>query len=478
MVWLRRLSACVAWVLVSVMGAPLWAQVVAPPSAASERPALVPEVAPPGVPVGMSPGATVEAAEGSRATPVALSSEAQRLYAASRPSLVQIRTLLSGQGSQSSVGSGFLVAGEQRIITNYHVISQVALEPERYRLSYSHVDGRQGSLRLLAVDVVHDLAVLAPVVSPAAPDVGLRFREATTPLRQGEQLYSLGHPLDVGFAVVEGVYNGLVERSHIPSIFFSGSLNPGMSGGPALDAQGRVIGVNVATRLDGQQVSFLVPAEHAVRLLRLSRKAAPLTKAVYPEITRQLTLYQADLVQRFLAQAWRSGGHARYRVPVPQEVFMRCWGSSTSAEAKGLQFERSQCRMNQGVFVTSLLQTGTLSTQHEFYDGSRLGAWRFARQMSDSLANEHLGGGRHRTPARCTQRFIEAAGLPLRATVCLSAYKKLPGLYDLTVLAMSADAETQGVLGRFDAQGVAHGNAMKLAAAYLKGFGWTASPSR
>jgi hypothetical protein len=199
---------------------------------------------------------------------------------------------------------------------------------------------------------------------------------------------------------------------------------------------------------------------------------------VYPEITRQLTMYQADLVQRFLAQPWRSGGHARYRVPVPQEVFMRCWGSSTSAESKGLQFERSQCRMNQGVFVTGMLQTGTLSTQHEFYDGSRLGAWRFARQMSDSLANEPLGGGRHRTPARCTQRFIDAAGLPLRATVCLSAYKKLPGLYDLTVLAMSADAETQGVLGRFDAQGVAHGNAMKLAAAYLKGFGWTASPSR
>ena len=435
----------------------------------------------------MPPGAAVEASEGMRPPPVALSSEAQRLYAASRPSLVQIRTLLSGQGSQSSVGSGFLVAGERRIITNYHVISQVALEPERYRLTYSHVDGRQGSLQLLAVDVVHDLAVLAPVDSTAADlaqapahasDAGLRFRDAAMPLRQGEQLYSLGHPLDVGFAVVEGVYNGLVERSHIPSIFFSGALNPGMSGGPALDAQGRVIGVNVATRLDGQQVSFLVPAEHAVRLLRLSRKATPLTKAVYPEITRQLTLYQADLVQRFLAQPWRSGGHARYRVPVPQEVFLRCWGSSTSAEAKGLQFERSQCRMNQGVFVTGLLQTGTLSTQHEFYDGSRLGAWRFARQMSDSLANEHLGGGRHRTPARCTQRFIDAAGLPLRASVCLSAYKKLPGLYDLTVLAMSADAETQGVLGRFDAQGVAHGNAMKLAAAYLKGFGWTASPSR
>jgi S1-C subfamily serine protease len=38
-----------------------------------------------------------------------------------------------------------------------------------------------------------------------------------------------------------------------------------MSGGPALDEQGRLVGVNVAARRDGEQVSFLVPAEHGAR---------------------------------------------------------------------------------------------------------------------------------------------------------------------------------------------------------------------
>ena len=49
-----------------------------------------------------------------------------------------------------------------------------------------------------------------------------------------------------------------------------------MSGGPALDARGRVIGVNVAKRLDAEQVSFLVPAEFARALLDKARQAAPM----------------------------------------------------------------------------------------------------------------------------------------------------------------------------------------------------------
>ena len=104
----------------------------------------------------------------------------------------------------------------------------------------------------------------------------LQLRPQGEPLEQGERIYSLGNPLDVGFAITEGNYNGLVQRSFYPRIFFGGALNPGMSGGPALDARGRVIGVNVAKRLDAEQVSFLVPAEFARALLDKARQAAPI----------------------------------------------------------------------------------------------------------------------------------------------------------------------------------------------------------
>lgn len=151
---------------------------------------------------------------------------------------------------------------------------------------------------------------------------------------------------------------------------------------------------------------------------------------------------------------------------------MRCWGNSTQPDSKGLDFERSDCSMNQSVFINSSLYTGSLSTRHEIYDGRKLGALRFASQYSRSFRNEYFGGGGSRTAAQCSERFIKNDGLPLRAVVCLNAYKKLPGLYDMGVLVATLDDDIGGAQGRFDAKGVSFDNAMKLADYYLKGYGW------
>ena len=152
---------------------------------------------------------------------------------------------------------------------------------------------------------------------------------------------------------------------------------------------------------------------------------------------------------------------------------MRCWGRGTAADAKGLDFQRSQCRMEHGLFVSPAVQTGFLEMSHEVYDGSRLGAVRFAKQYSSSLRNESLGqADKDRTAPFCKEDFVNRAGLPLRAVVCLRAYRKLAGLHDLTVLVTTVDAPTEGALGRFDAHGVSFENALKLANHYLEGFAW------
>ena len=98
------------------------------------------------------------------------------------------------------------------------------------------VDGRQGALQLLAFDVIHDLALLRPVdPAPLAGRGAVALRPQDEPLARGARIFSMGNPLDVGFAVAEGNYNGPVERSFLETLFFGGSLSAGMSGGPALD---------------------------------------------------------------------------------------------------------------------------------------------------------------------------------------------------------------------------------------------------
>jgi S1-C subfamily serine protease len=420
------------------------------------------------------------AAPGSAPVSAPVSASAQRIYGDARRHLLQVRTLLKGQDSQNSVGSGFLVSDEGHILTNYHVVSEAALHPDRYRLVYSTADRREGPLQLLGFDAIHDLALVKPVdPAPLAGLGSLRFRRRDQPLAQGERIYSLGNPLDVGFAVIEGTYNGLVERSFYPTIFFAGSLNPGVSGGPTLDGQGAVIGVNVAARRDGEQVSFLVPATFAEDLLQQARSAAPLTGPAYPVLIKQLWAHQSALTARFMQLPWRHAGHPRYVIPMPQETFMRCWGRSTPTDTKGLDYEHAECAMDTRVFVSGWLTTGALSVRHEAYDGAKLGTLRFAQRYSASFANESFGRGVDgaRTAPQCHERYVDRDGLPMRAVLCLSAYKKLTGLFDVSVLVATVDAPQQGVQGRFDAQGVSFDNALALAAHYLEGFRWTRTPT-
>ncbi|WP_431258943.1 S1 family peptidase [Roseateles chitinivorans] len=473
----RAAAGAVLLLLTAALGLPVTAQTrPAPPPAAPVVPVM------PAIP------ASAPAIAASQAMPSApVSASARRLYDRSRAQLLQVRTLYNG--SQASVGSGFVVSAEGHVITNYHVVSQHALEPERYRLQYQTPEGDGGDIELLDFDARRDLALLRIVRKGDAADpkgdpkqviarmtaTPLVFRKAEQPLAKGERIYSMGNPHDVAFAVVEGTYNGLVERSFDPLIYYSGSINPGMSGGPVLDEDGEIVGINVSTMIFAQQMSFLVPAEHAAALLARSRNATPMKGAAWPRLRQQLMAYQDELSRNFLAQPWRTLTHPRYRFPIPQEEYMRCWGSGSSAEEQGLQMQRTQCRMEHALFINESLQTGYFGVTEEVYDGSKLGAVRFSAIYSASFRNERLGGpDRDRTAPYCKEDFVQQKdGPPLRAVACLRAYRKLEGLFDLTVLVTNVDASTEGALGRFDARGVSFANATKLTRHYLQGFAWT-----
>jgi len=238
-------------------------------------------------------------------------SAAESIYAAAPPRLLQIRTLVVGSGRQFSIGSGFLVTADGLAVTNYHVVSQVALEPKTYRLEYAGADGSSGEVKLLAIDLPNDLAVVHLDKRNAS---FFAFDEAAMArgLAKGERLYSMGNPLDLGFTINEGTYNGLVERSYNERIHFTGALNPGMSGGPTVTTEGLVIGINVAKRVGGELVSFLVPAHFAAALLQRVRDQEMVPPADFrAEIGRQFGAWQAGLYKSFAGEGFRStpSGH-------------------------------------------------------------------------------------------------------------------------------------------------------------------------
>ena len=208
---------------------------------------------------------------------------------------MQIRGFFEESASSAFHGSGFAVDDGRKIVTNYHVVAQAVLYPRQYRLEYLASDGQQGLLRVLAIDVRHDLAVVAADDLELPP---LKLRSEIP--AQGERAWSIGFPLDLGLTITEGVANGLVENSIEQRIHYTGAINSGMSGGPALDTRGRVYGVNVSVVTDRQLVGFVVPAKHIPALL--ARAKEPLdpslsARQLRARVTVQVLAYEADVLE-------------------------------------------------------------------------------------------------------------------------------------------------------------------------------------
>ncbi|HET7774653.1 MAG TPA: serine protease, partial [Burkholderiaceae bacterium] len=169
------------------------------------------------------------------------SASARDLFSRTKDRIVQVRVLLASASEQSSLGSGFLVRDDGAqgawVLTNYHVISALAIHPDKYRIELRGTNERKVRAQLMAVDVIHDLAVLRTDPPPAgAPGVPWNvFALRDTALVQGSKVFAMGNPLELGFVISEGIYNGPVESRIYEQMLFSGSLNSGMSGGPAID---------------------------------------------------------------------------------------------------------------------------------------------------------------------------------------------------------------------------------------------------
>ena len=303
------------------------------------------------------------------------SSAAQKLYTAARADILQVRVLLKNGRTQSSVGSGFLIGTGDLVVSNYHVVSQFALDPDTYVGEWVDTSGQRGNVELLAVDVLHDLAVLR--VSRHGTGF-FKMPAQLAPLTQGQYLYSMGNPLDLGFAISEGSYNGIVTRSFYDQLMFTGPINSGMSGGPSVTANGDVAGVNVSKRLDGELVSFLVPARYAQQLLdKVAQQGKP-PKDFKPVVTAQLLAHQEVMVARLLDTPLNLKAMGPYRVPVRESDQMRCWGRSNVKSDKPYTIDNTSCAMESAIFISGALQTGQVSMRHEFLRSSELGALRFS----------------------------------------------------------------------------------------------------
>ncbi len=353
-------------------------------------------------------------------------------------------------------------------------MSQFVLEPQTYRLEYAGADGSHGEVEVLGVDVPNDLAIVR-LDKHDAQFFSFDNASIRRDLPKGERLYSMGNPLDLGFTIIEGTYNGRVEHSYNERIHFSGALNPGMSGGPAVTAEGQVVGVNVATRRGGQLVSFLVPARFAEALLQRVRNSGMMPD-MRAGIARQIRAWGSALYKSFDEQGYRSIALGPYRAPEAVAPWFNCWAQTNAGATPRprASINSTNCSSDTALFVATDLNTGAIQISHNYVKTIDLNQFQLATLLTQLSQARLVGGGPFRkwyTPERCHEDFVGTAVAPdhppLRAIWCAQAYREFEGLYDVALIAVTEDDGNEAMVSRLNLQAVGYDEAIMLGKRFL-----------
>ncbi len=209
--------------------------------------------------------------------------------AAVLPAVVSVE---SRNGDSGGTGSGVVIDGRGFIVTNNHVISQAANDPQGTTLSVVFGDGTRAGARIVGRDTKTDLAVLRVEVSnPTVAELG-----RSADLAVGDQVVAVGSPLGLVGTVTTGIVSavdrpvrlagdGTDTNAVIDAVQTDAAINPGNSGGPLVDLQGRIVAINSAIRTSGADstgsigLGFAIPVDEVAQvteeIIRTGRATHP-----------------------------------------------------------------------------------------------------------------------------------------------------------------------------------------------------------
>mgnify|MGYP001173716940 CR=1 FL=1 len=169
---------------------------------------------------------------------------------------------------EPGTGSGFLIDGDGRILTNYHVVSGRAPE-----VVVTLPDKSRYKATILVRDPSNDLALIK--IAPKGKVNYLRLGDSDN-LQVGQKVLAIGNPFGLEGTLTTGIISSLGrqlrdenERVLEGMIQTDAAINPGNSGGPLLDSQGSVIGINTAIYGPGGNIGigFAMPVNRAKSML-------------------------------------------------------------------------------------------------------------------------------------------------------------------------------------------------------------------
>lgn len=161
--------------------------------------------------------------------------------------------------TEDATGSGFFVRRDL-VVTNHHVIEG------RSKVKVKLRNGEILAATVATVAKSVDLALLRLDSSPG--DYSVLATGTTADIRVGQEVIAVGSPLGVlESTVTRGIVSAVRNVSGVTYVQTDAAMNPGNSGGPLIDRNGRVIGINTLGVKPAESLGFAVAIDHAIDLV-------------------------------------------------------------------------------------------------------------------------------------------------------------------------------------------------------------------
>lgn len=153
------------------------------------------------------------------------------------------------------VGTGFYMQDWGLIVTNHHLVEN----EKQVKIALNH-QTRKEYASVVYLDARGDLAFLKPTASFESVPLTMRFKEH---LNVGDEVLALGHPFRLKYTASKGILSNLDNEKHgIHYLQHDAPLNPGNSGGPLVDLDGHLLGMNSFILDEADNISFALTVNY------------------------------------------------------------------------------------------------------------------------------------------------------------------------------------------------------------------------
>ena len=180
------------------------------------------------------------------------------------PSVVHVEAIVRVNDRRNAVtGSGVIASSDGRILTNHHVVEKA----DKVTVTMPGVVGKIPA-RIIGSDKQTDIALLR--IEPTQPLPAATFGSSDE-VRVGQWVLAVGNPYGLDGTVSLGIVSAKGRNLGIPDLIndfiqTDSMIDRGSSGGPLVDLDGRVVGIN--SRGQGRGIGFTIPANTALDVMR------------------------------------------------------------------------------------------------------------------------------------------------------------------------------------------------------------------